>query len=96
MLQGKSCVLKESEKREIYVSKLMKYLTLLDYTTLEATGKNIEAKLIEKEKEIQQLKQYQEIRDDAMSSLSDQVAKLMQEIAIMKENQKITYPASSF
>ena len=49
----------------------MKYLTLLDYTTLEATGKNIEAKLTEKEKEIQQLKQYQEIRDDAMSSLSD-------------------------
>jgi tRNA nucleotidyltransferase/poly(A) polymerase len=88
--------LKESEKRKIYVSKVMKYLTLLDYTTLEATGKNIEAKLTEKKKEIQQLKQYQEIRDDAMSSLSDQVAKLMQEIAIMKENQKITYPTSSF
>ena len=74
----------------------MKYLTLLDNTTLEATGKNIEAKLTEKEKEIQQLKQYQEISDDAMSSLSDQVAKLMKEIAIMKENQKITYSTSSF
>jgi hypothetical protein len=89
-------IIKESEKREIYTNKCMKYLTFLDYSTLEATGKNIEAKLSEKEKEIQLLKQYQEIRDDAMSSLSDQVAKLMQEIAIMKENQKITYPTSSF
>ena len=26
----------------------MKYLTYLDYTTIEATGKNIEAKLSEK------------------------------------------------
>ena len=77
--------LKESERREIYVSKVMKYLTMLDYTTLEATGKNIEAKLSEKENEIQQLKKYQEIRDDAMSSLSDQVAKLMQEIVILKK-----------
>ena len=78
-------IIKESERREIYTNKCMKYLTFLDYSTLEATGKNIEAKLSEKEKEIQQLKQYQEIRDDAMSSLSDQVAKLMQEIAIMKK-----------
>jgi len=32
-------------------------LTFLDYTTLEATGKNIESKLSEKEKEIQLLRQ---------------------------------------
>ncbi len=30
----------------------MKYMTFLDYTTLEATGKNIEAKLEEKNSEI--------------------------------------------
>jgi hypothetical protein len=48
---------KEPEKREIYASKCMKYLTFLDYSTLEATGKNIEAKLSEKEKEIQLLRQ---------------------------------------
>jgi integrase len=47
--------LKESERREIYAIKCMKYLTFLDYTTLEATGKNIEAKLSEKEKEIKLL-----------------------------------------
>jgi hypothetical protein len=37
--------IKEQERREIYTTKCMKYLTFLDYTTLEATGKNIEAKL---------------------------------------------------
>jgi hypothetical protein len=44
---------KEPERRESYATKCMKYLTFLDYTTLESTGKNIEAKLSEKEKEIQ-------------------------------------------
>jgi integrase len=48
--------LKETDKREIYASKVMKYLTFLDYTILEATGKSIEAKLSEKENEIQQLR----------------------------------------
>lgn len=48
--------LKEPERREIYATKVMKYLTFLDYTTLEATGRNIEAKLSEKEREIQQLR----------------------------------------
>ena len=43
---------KEPERREIYATKCMKYLTFLDYTTLEAIGKNIESKLSEKEKEI--------------------------------------------
>jgi hypothetical protein len=44
----------------IYVSmytKCMKYLTFLDYTTLEATGKNIEAKLSEKDREIAGLRE---------------------------------------
>jgi integrase len=48
---------KEPERREIYATKCMKYLTFLDYTTLEVTGKNIEAKLSEKDREIAGLKQ---------------------------------------
>ena len=44
--------IKEGERREIYATKCMKYMTFLDYTTLEATGKNIEAKLEEKNSEI--------------------------------------------
>ena len=48
---------KEPERREIYATKCMKYLTFLDYTTLEATGRSIEAKLSEKDREIAGLRE---------------------------------------
>jgi integrase len=48
---------KEPDRRETYATKCMKYLTFLDYTTLEATGKNIDAKLHEKDSEIAGLKE---------------------------------------
>jgi integrase len=48
---------KEPERREIYATKCMKYLTFLDYTTLEARGKSIEANLREKDREIAGLKE---------------------------------------
>jgi hypothetical protein len=35
----------------------MKYLTFLDYTTLEARGKSIETNLLEKDREIAGLKE---------------------------------------
>ena len=75
---------KENERRQLYATKCMKYLTYLDYTTIEATGKNIEAKLSEKEKEIQLLRQRDSINTDAIAALSDQLAKVMQEIEVLK------------
>jgi integrase len=66
---------KEPERREIYATKCMKYFTFLDYSTLEATGKNIESKLSEKEKEIQLLRQRDSINTDAIATLSDQLTK---------------------
>jgi integrase len=75
---------KEPERREIYASKCVKYLTFLDYSTLEATGKNIEAKLSEKEKEIQLLRQRDSMNTEAISSLADQLTKVIQEIEILK------------
>ena len=48
---------KEPERREIYLTKCMKYLTFLDYTALEARGKSIEAKMSEKDREMQAMKQ---------------------------------------
>ena len=77
--------IKEAEKRKLYADKVMRYLTFLDYSTLEAVGKSIEAKLSEKEKEIQLLRKHQEIRDDALASLSDQVTIIMQEMEILKK-----------
>jgi integrase len=77
---------KEPERREIYATKCMKYLTFLDYTTLESTGRNIEAKLSEKEKEIQLLRQRDSVNTDAIANLSDQVMKLMAEVNEMKRH----------
>jgi hypothetical protein len=48
---------KESERREIYLTKCMKYLTVLDYTALEARGKIIESKLSEKDREMRAIKE---------------------------------------
>jgi hypothetical protein len=49
--------IKPVERREIYRDKCMRYLTFLDYEILEVTGKGIEVKLSEKEKEIHFLHQ---------------------------------------
>ena len=75
---------KELERREIYATKCVKYLTFLDYTTLEATGKNIEAKLSEREREIQLLRQRDSMNTDAIANLSDKMMKMMQEIELLK------------
>jgi integrase len=48
---------KEPERREIYAAKCMKHLTFLDYITLETVGKNIEAKLQQKDIEIHTMRQ---------------------------------------
>ena len=77
--------IKESEKREIYATRVMKYLTLLDYSSLETTGKNVESRLSEKEKEIQLLRQKDSMNSDAIAGLSDQLTKVMQEIEILKK-----------
>lgn len=62
----------------------MRYLTFLDYEILEATGMGIEAKLSEKEKEIHLLRQRDSENTDAISTLSDQVMKLMAVVQELK------------
>lgn len=74
---------KEPERRKIY-STVEKYLTILDYSLFETHGRNIETKLQEKEQEIQLLKQRDTLNTDAISALSDQLAKVMQEIQTLK------------
>jgi hypothetical protein len=63
----------------------MRYLTFLDFTTLESAGKNIEAQLSEKEKEIQLLRQRESVNTDAIQNLSDQLVKVMAEVQEMKK-----------
>jgi integrase len=62
---------KDSEKRELYADKCMKYLTFLDYTTVEATGKSFEAQL---QGVVQQ-------KDDEIKRLNQQVANLKTELS---------------
>ena len=62
---------KEPERREIYATKCMKYLTFLDYTTFEATGKSIELKLSEKDKQIEELVKKQQQFEQFIQSLID-------------------------
>ena len=70
-----------------YAEKAMKYFTFLDYSSLEATGKNIESKLSEKEQEIQTLRQKDAMNTDAISALSDQLSNVMKEIELLKQAQ---------
>jgi integrase len=67
--------LKEANRREIYTTKCMKYLTFLDYSTLEITGKNIESKLEEKDKQIKSMKAKY---DEDIQLLKDAVANMQQ------------------
>jgi integrase len=80
---------KEPERREIYATKCMKYLTFLDYTTLEATGKNIESKLSEKEKEIQLLRQRDSMNSEAIANLSDQLMSVAAKLEEIEKKQQI-------
>ena len=78
--------MKEEKRREIYATKIMKYLTFLDYSTLETTGKNIEAKLNEKENEIQLLGQRDLKHETEMIQMQNQLDKI---ISLIQENPKL-------
>jgi integrase len=63
---------KEIDRREIYATKCMKYLTFLDYTTLEARGKSIETKLREKDRELHDIKEKYESEIEAIREETNQ------------------------
>ena len=83
---------KPADLKKIYKDKCMKYLTFLDYPTLEATGRNLESKLNavveQKDKQITELKNeierltldYNRVRDDR----TDEINYLRQEIEKLK------------
>jgi len=70
---------KEEARREIYKTKIMKYLTFLDYQTLETTGKNIEKKLVEKEIEIESLKDRDRVKSEELNLLTKRIQKMEQD-----------------
>ena len=78
--------MKEKERREIYATKVMKYLTFLDYSGLEKTGQNIEARLEEREKEIAYLRQRDLKRDIEMEAVNERLDKV---ISLVQANPKL-------
>ena len=64
---------------EIYATKVMKYLTFLDFSVLKTTGKNIEARMAEFEKEKQIMSQKHE---QEMKTMWEQMDRIMEMISV--------------
>jgi integrase len=71
---------KPHELKRIYKEDCMKYLTFLDYPTLEATGANYEAKLKEKDREIAHLREQIAINNSSIGGQSDKIIELEKKI----------------
>ena len=78
---------KESERREIYLTKCMKYLTFLDYTAVEARGKSIEAKLSEKDIEMRAIKEKYE--QDLQTMREETNQRFNQIMSMIQHNPKL-------
>jgi integrase len=73
----------DKEKIEIF-RKIEPHLTYLDYPTLERKGADVEAKVENLEQENQRLRHSDQLKEDALATLSDQVMKLMVELQELK------------
>jgi integrase len=76
---------KPEELRRIYKEDCMKYLTFLDYPTLETSARSLEDKLKEKDKEIAELKrkiQEMSIRTDKLDMLQEQIDALNKKLGL--------------
>jgi integrase len=80
---------KESERREIYLTKCIKYLTFLDYIAIEARGKSIEAKMSEKDREMQAMKQKYEQDIQAIREETNQ--RFNQIMSMIQHNPKLAH-----
>lgn len=65
--------IKEQERKRMFTEKCMKYLTFLDYTTLDAAGKSVEAKLSEKDQEIEALKKKMAEMESMMHTIGEKL-----------------------
>ena len=78
---------KEVDRKEIYATKCMKYLTFLDYTTLEARGNGIEAKLREKDRELHDMKEKYESEIESIREETNE--KFNQIMSMIQQNPQL-------
>jgi len=69
---------KEQERGEIY-KKCMKYLTFLDYATVQSVGKDFESKLEERDKELDDLRQVAHNRSTQIDDMNSRLKELEEE-----------------
>jgi integrase len=81
--------MKESEKRALY-SKTMPYVTFLDYSVLETTGKNIQAKLEEKDREIELIRSEHEIYKKELQTIHAKADKIDKALAELESNPNLS------
>ncbi|MGA9154870.1 MAG: site-specific integrase [Candidatus Nitrosopolaris sp.] len=75
---------KDSEKAEIF-RKIEPYLTFLDPVELERKGADLQTKVDELEIINQKLRDRDAVNNDAIATLSDKLAQVIQEIEILKQ-----------
>src|SRR5215217_2428245 len=78
---------KESEKAELF-KKIEPYLTFLNIHQLERQGADVQTKVEELETINQRLRECDTMNTDAIATLSDQLTKVMQEIEMLKKQQR--------
>jgi hypothetical protein len=83
---------KPEQLKRIYAEHCMRFLTFLDYPTLEATGRSYEARLKQKDQEIAGLKQEiaalrqrDVLNTEGIKGLTDKYMEMMQEIEKLKK-----------
>lgn len=74
----------EKEKIQLF-RKIEPHLTFLDYPTLQRKGADVETKVENLEQENQRLRHSDQIKEDALATLSDQVMKLTIEVQELKK-----------
>lgn len=74
----------ENDKKEIF-RKVESYLTFLDVVNLDRKGADVQSKVDELEMVNQKLRERDAMNSDAIATLSDKLAQVMQEIEILKK-----------
>jgi hypothetical protein len=68
-----------------YAEKCMKYLTFLDYSTLEVAEKRVEAQLTQKDKEIEVMKEQFDLLRERQKQRENDFAKLKSAVEFLKD-----------
>jgi integrase len=82
--------MKEAERKEIYLDKIMRYLTFLDYSGLKATGKSQDAQLVAANKRIAELEREIKMTNDALVERADLYQQMNERLEKLERSQRHT------